>query len=68
MILESILIRQISNGLFFWITRFYPETLHPVFGKMSGESSSDPVGVSENRLEHFWRNLCKNYADCENLY
>jgi len=37
-----------------WITRFH-QRHNIVFGKISGESSSVPVGVSENWLEHVWR-------------
>ncbi|KAL4132878.1 hypothetical protein QTP88_009955 [Uroleucon formosanum] len=47
-----------------WITRFR-QRHNIVFGKISGESSSVPVGVSENWLEHVWPNLRKNYADWE---
>ncbi|KAL4121029.1 hypothetical protein QTP88_013614 [Uroleucon formosanum] len=47
-----------------WITRF--RQIHNiVFGKISGESSSVPAGVSKNWLEHVWPNLRKNYADCD---
>ncbi|XP_060870227.1 tigger transposable element-derived protein 4-like [Metopolophium dirhodum] len=47
-----------------WITRFR-QRHNIVFGKISGESSSVPVGVSENWLEHVWPNLRKNYTDCD---
>ena len=47
-----------------WITRFR-QRHNIVFGKISGESSSVPVGVSENWLEHVWPDLRKNYADCD---
>ncbi|KAL4142006.1 hypothetical protein QTP88_004538 [Uroleucon formosanum] len=48
----------------FWITRFR-QRHNIVFGKISGESSSVPAGVSKNWLEHVWPNLRKNYADCD---
>lgn len=47
-----------------WINRFR-QRHNIVFGKISGESSSVPVGVSENWLEHVWPNLRKNYSDCD---
>jgi len=47
-----------------WITRF--RQIHNiVFGKISGESTSVPVGVSENCLEHVWPSLRKNYTNCD---
>ncbi|XP_025191780.1 tigger transposable element-derived protein 4-like [Melanaphis sacchari] len=49
-----------------WITRFR-QRHNIVFGKISGESASVPVGVSENWLEQVWSGLCKNYI-VSNIY
>jgi len=38
-----------------------------VFGKISEESASVPVGISENWLEHVCPNLRENYAN-RNIY
>ncbi|XP_014250358.1 tigger transposable element-derived protein 4-like [Cimex lectularius] len=49
-----------------WITRFRVRH-NIVFGKISGESSSVPAGVSENWLQCIWPITRENFAD-EDIY
>ncbi|XP_014240678.2 LOW QUALITY PROTEIN: tigger transposable element-derived protein 4-like [Cimex lectularius] len=57
---------KIFNAPMSWITRFRARH-NIVFGKISGESSSVPAGVSENWLQCIWPTTRENFAD-EDIY